>query len=120
MFDFVRQHTKLFMVVLFVLGFPAFALWGIGSYSRMGSSTKVAVVDGKSYPSVTDIGMKPTVDYGGVPLAETYIHGFSGDLYGSPLTVELCDFIRPEKKFGSLDELKEQINADIASAINIL
>ena len=58
--------------------------------------------------------------YGGAPLAETYIHGFSGDLYGSPLTVELCAFIRPEKKFGSLDKLKEQINADIASAINIL
>lgn len=48
MFDFVRQHTKLFMVVLFVLVFPAFALWGIGSYSRMGSSTKVAVVDGQA------------------------------------------------------------------------
>ena len=47
MFDFVRQHTKLFMVVLFVLVFPAFALWGIGSYSRMGSSAKVAVVDGQ-------------------------------------------------------------------------
>ena len=48
MFDFVRHHTKLFMVVLFVLVFPAFALWGIGSYSGMGSSTKVAVVDGQA------------------------------------------------------------------------
>lgn len=48
MFDFVRHHTKLFMVVLFVLVFPAFALWGIGGYSRMGSSAKVAVVDGQS------------------------------------------------------------------------
>ncbi len=47
MFDFVRRHTKLFMVVLFVLVFPAFALWGIGSYSRMGSSAKAAVVDGQ-------------------------------------------------------------------------
>ncbi|MBQ6657404.1 MAG: SurA N-terminal domain-containing protein [Ottowia sp.] len=48
MFDFIRHHTKLFMVVLFVLVFPAFALWGIGGYSRMGSTAKVAVVDGKA------------------------------------------------------------------------
>ena len=47
MFDFIRHHTKLFMVVLFVLVFPAFALWGIGGYSRMGSTAKVAVVDGQ-------------------------------------------------------------------------
>ena len=104
------------------IGFPtANQLFDDGQLvPKYGVYASRAHVNGKTYPSITDIGMKPTVKYGGAPLAETYIHGFSGDLYGSPLTVELCAFIRSEKKFGSLDELKEQINADIASAINIL
>ncbi|WP_297961751.1 riboflavin biosynthesis protein RibF [uncultured Ruminococcus sp.] len=87
---------------------------------RYGVYASAAVVDGKRYPSVTDIGMKPTVDYGGAPLAETYIHGFSGDLYGSPLRVELIGFIRPEMRFGSIEELKAQIKEDMKSALNIL
>lgn len=104
------------------IGFPtANQLFGEGQLvPEYGVYASRAHVNGKTYPSITDIGMKPTVKYGGAPLAETYIHGFSGDLYGSPLMVELCGFIRPEMKFGSLDELKGQINADIAAAMNIL
>lgn len=83
---------------------------------RFGVYASETVIDGLAYPSITDIGIKPTVDYGGAPLAETYIHGFSGDLYGSPLFVTLRGFIRPEMKFGSLDELKEQIRADMECA----
>lgn len=70
-------------------------------------------VMGRRYRSMTNIGVKPTVEYGGAPLAETYIDGFSGDLYGERLSVELIDFVRPEKKLGSLEELKRQISADI-------
>ena len=54
-----------------------------------------------------------------MPLAETYIHGFSGELYGAPIKVRLMRFIRPEMKFSSLDELKEQISSDMRSALNI-
>lgn len=75
-------------------------------------------IEGKSYPSVTNIGVKPTVAYGGAPLAETHICGFSGDLYGKTLRVSLTDFIRPEMKFSSLDKLKEQINSDIIAAVS--
>jgi riboflavin kinase/FMN adenylyltransferase len=104
------------------IGFPtANQLFGEGQLvPRYGVYASRAHVNGKTYPSITDIGVKPTVEYGGAPLAETYIHGFSGDLYGSPLIVELCGFIRPETKFGSLDELKGQIDADIKSALKIL
>lgn len=103
------------------IGFPtANQLFGEGQLvPRYGVYASKAHVKGKTYPSITDIGMKPTVKYGGAPLAETYIHGFSGDLYGDPLTVELCSFIRPEMRFASLDELRAQIKADIASAMNI-
>ena len=104
------------------IGFPtANQLFGRGQLvPRFGVYASETVTGGKKYPSITDIGVKPTVNYGGAPLAETYIHGFSGDLYGSPLQVRLKRFIRPEMKFGSVEELKKQIGADIKSAINIL
>ncbi|MBO4493028.1 MAG: riboflavin biosynthesis protein RibF [Ruminococcus sp.] len=87
---------------------------------RFGVYASETTAGGRTYSSITDVGVKPTVSYGGTPLAETYIHGFSGDLYGSPLQIRLKCFIRPEMRFGSVDELKRQINADIESAINIL
>ncbi|MCR5707618.1 MAG: bifunctional riboflavin kinase/FAD synthetase [Ruminococcus sp.] len=73
-------------------------------------------VGGRVLPSVTNVGVKPTV--GGVdrPLAETHIIGYSGDLYGKNVDVCFSGFIRPERKFGSLDELKAQIAADIMRA----
>ena len=104
------------------IGFPtANQLFGRGQLvPRFGVYASETVTGGKIYPSITDIGVKPTVNYGGAPLAETYIHGFSGDLYGSPLQVRLKRFIRPEMRFGSVEELKKQIGADMKSAINIL
>ncbi|MBQ8297756.1 MAG: riboflavin biosynthesis protein RibF [Ruminococcus sp.] len=72
------------------------------------------LVGGKVYDSVTNVGVKPTVGENIKPLAETHIIGFSGDLYGSFVDVEFCRFIRGEKKFASLEELKKQISADIA------
>ena len=77
-------------------------------------------IDGNIYRTVTNIGVKPTIEGERAPLAETHILGFSGDLYGKDMQVMLSGFIRPERKFGSLDELKAQIKADIQSALNIL
>ena len=65
--------------------------------------------------SMTNIGIKPTVNYSGTPLAETFITDFSGDVYGRVLQVVLTDFIRPEMKFPSVDALKKQISADITA-----
>ena len=76
------------------------------------------VIDGEKFRAVTNIGVKPTISGERSPLAETHILGFSGDLYGKELDVELTGFIRHEKKFSSLDELKKQILNDI-SAVNI-
>lgn len=87
---------------------PAFGVYASRTY-----------IEGKGYPSVTNIGVKPTVAYGGAPLAETHICGFSGDLYGKALRVSLIDFIRPEMKFSSLDELRKQINSDIMTAVEL-
>lgn len=71
-------------------------------------------IDDIKYKSVTNIGVKPTIAGKRTPLAETHVLDFSGDLYNQNITVEFHKFIRPEMKFSSVDELREQISEDIA------
>ena len=68
-------------------------------------------IDGKLYGGVTNVGIKPTVGSDG-PLAETYIMDYSGDLYGKMVEVYFFRFVRPERKFPSIEQLKEQISRD--------
>ena len=82
-----------------------------------GVYASTAVIDGKSYDSVTNIGVKPTVGAESSPLAETHIIGFSGDIYGRSIDIVLRKFLRPEVKFNSLDELKKQISKDVSDSI---
>lgn len=79
---------------------------------RFGVYYTTALVGGRIYPSVTNVGVKPTVEENIKPLAETHILGFSGDLYGRCVDVAFRRFIRNEKKFASVEELKIQIDAD--------
>ncbi len=64
---------------------------------------------------VTNLGIKPTV--GGEKIGvETNIFDYSGNLYGQEVTIRLLKFLREEKKFGSIHELKKQIEKDILCA----
>ncbi len=83
---------------------------------RYGVYSTVTNVDGRLLPSVTNIGVKPTIAGERRPLAETHIIGYKGDLYGKEVEVSFRSFIRPETKFASLDELRDQIAADIKIA----
>lgn len=85
---------------------------------RFGVYASFAEVGGKRYPAVTNIGVRPTVR-SPYPLAETYLLGFSGDLYGRPVRVSLLRFLRGEQKFSSLNELKAAIARDAESASHI-
>ena len=75
-----------------------------------------AIAEGKTYRGITNIGVKPTVSNAGKSLMETHIIGFDGDLYGKTVRVALREFIRDEVKFGSLEELKRQIELDKAES----
>lgn len=86
---------------------------------RFGAYASSCETDGKIYRAVTDIGVKPTVSSNGTPLAETYISGFSGDLYGRTVRVSVLSFLRPETKFPSIEKLKEQIRIDVERAKSI-
>jgi len=70
--------------------------------------------DGKSHKAVTNIGTRPTVNGGEDVTVESHILDFDGDIYGTNCTAEFLHFVREERRFASLDELKTQINADIA------
>lgn len=65
--------------------------------------------------SVTNLGTRPTVD-GGTLCAETNLFDFEGDLYGRSIRVEFIEFIRPERKFDSVEELSAQVQKDIETA----
>lgn len=72
-------------------------------------------LDSKYYCAVTNVGVRPTVS-GESLRSETCIFDFEGDLYGRNVEVSLLKFLREEKKFASLDELKEAVNKDIKKA----
>ena len=65
------------------------------------------------YPSITNVGTRPTTDGDNAPEnMETHIIGYEGDLYSSYIKVNFYKYLRDEKKFSSVDELKEQISRD--------
>ena len=78
---------------------------------KLGVYAGHTVVDGKPYRTVTNIGSRPTVGGHQVRM-ESWLLDFEGDLYGKKLTLALLDFLRPERKFNSLEELKDQILLD--------
>ena len=66
----------------------------------------------QEYFGLANIGIKPTVKEDSSLEVEVHLLGFEGDLYGQVLQMEFLDKIRDEKKFSSLEELKEQIKID--------
>lgn len=70
-------------------------------------------IDGKWYNGVGNAGVKPTVTDERRRLFEVYVYGYEGDAYGKEVTARFCGFERPEVKFGSVEELKEQVMKDM-------
>ena len=70
------------------------------------------------YPAVTNFGHCPTVN--GTNLrSETYIHGFSGDLYGKETEIMILKYLREERHFGSIEELSNAIREDCKKSVGI-
>lgn len=67
----------------------------------------------RKLPSITNIGVKPTVTDKVVMGVETYIYDFDEDVYGEELEVYLLYFKRPEMRFDSVDALMKQMSEDI-------
>jgi riboflavin kinase/FMN adenylyltransferase len=85
---------------------------------KYGVYASEVTLDGKKYPAVTNVGVRPTVAKASMR-SETCILDFSGDLYGKNVEVHLIDFIREEIKFPDLASLSAQIEKDIVRARKI-
>lgn len=69
--------------------------------------------EGKQYQGISNIGCKPTIKGVNPMGVETFLFDFSGDLYGQDIRVSFLKYIRPERKFDSLTDLKAQMDRDI-------
>lgn len=76
-----------------------------------------AMVKGETYKGVMNIGVKPTFSSGEpMPSFEAHLFEFSEQIYGEQMNVELIAFLRPERKFSSIDDLVAQIKLDAETA----
>lgn len=68
---------------------------------------------GESRCAVTNVGVRPTVrDSDGRVTVEGFILDFHGDLYGREIRMEFLDYLRPERRFASMEELSAAIRRD--------
>ncbi len=79
---------------------------------KFGVYLSKVTIDGKQYKAITNIGVRPTYKTDTVG-CETFIKDFSDDIYGKEMNTELLQFIREEKKFTSVQQLKQTILKDI-------
>jgi len=92
---------------------PEQAIPGDGVY------VTVAYLGLQAYPSVTNIGRRPTFGQGERTL-EVYLIGFDGMVYGEEMKLEIVDKLRSEKHFPTREALIEQIGRDVQAAVSIL
>ncbi len=72
-------------------------------------------ISGEKVKGILNLGTKPTVTDGKEIILEIHFIGWSGNLYGEKLTVYFERFLRPEKRFRSIEALKKQIARDISA-----
>ncbi len=104
------------------LGYPTANL-RLGNYQRpqYGIYAVRVRIDGDDHDhaGVASFGIRPMFEPP-EELLEAYLFDFDGNLYGRRIEVDLITYLRPEKKFGSVDALVEQIRADEAEARRLL
>jgi riboflavin kinase/FMN adenylyltransferase len=82
-------------------------------------ATRARLEDGRVFPSVTNIGLRPTFQGQDVRI-EAHLLGFDGDLYGTQLRLDLIARVRDEMRFDGVTELVAQIRQDIDVAAGML
>lgn len=80
---------------------------------KFGVYKTTVLIDDTEYSGITNIGLRPTYRNDFVS-AETFIKDYSDNCYGKEIEITLLDFIRPEKKFDSIDDLKAAITEDLS------
>jgi riboflavin kinase/FMN adenylyltransferase len=102
------------------LGFPTANQPIAEQYARpkFGVYATRVLIGGLAHPAVTNVGVKPTVGSDCV-VAESYVPGWSGDLYDRQIETQFLEYLRPERRFDSLLQLTEAIRADAQRAVEL-
>ena len=83
---------------------------------KLGVYCARVTVDGMTYEGISNVGSKPTVQAEQIYGMETHLLNCNEDLYSKTAKTELLTFIRPEQKFASVEELKQQLEKDKETA----
>lgn len=75
----------------------------------------VVVIKDRYFNAISNVGINPTVEDGKEIKVETHIIDYDEDIYGEIIEVRFYEFIRPERNFNNIEEMKNQINRDIES-----
>jgi len=97
------------------LGFPTANIQTLNEIIPGGVFLSEATFEGKNYPSLTNIGIRPTFHLKDMNI-ETYILHFDADLYGEKICIRFLKKIRDEISFDSSEALSFQIQKDIQAA----
>lgn len=79
-------------------------------------AVNVTLNDGSVHPAMLNIGVRPTVDNTNKITLEVHVIDFKGNLYDEQIVISFVERIRDERKMGSLDELREQLEKDYQTA----
>jgi riboflavin kinase / FMN adenylyltransferase len=96
------------------IGFPTANLypWEQQLLPANGVYASYAWINGRRFTAATNVGVRPTVD-GHKLTVEAHLLDFNEDIYGQPLKLDFVHRLRDERKFAGLDELVNQIQADV-------
>lgn len=81
-------------------------------FPKIGAYIAYAIVNGERYRAIASIGTHPTIMQLLKPIIEVHILDFDANIYGKDIFVEFVKYMREEKTFASLEELKEQLTKD--------
>ena len=100
-----------------LLGYPT-ANVDFGNYiiPKYGVYITKTSVQGEEYPSLTNVGVRPTIKQNGELKVETYLLDFDRDIYGQQISVKFLKYLRGEMNFSSFDQLRAKIDEDVKIA----
>lgn len=78
------------------------------------------IVDNYNYKGVANVGIRPTVTNGEQRLLEVHIFDYKGEIYGKVISIKLVEFIREEKTFDSIEDMKYAIDEDVKHVQSII
>lgn len=103
------------------IGFPTANLVLAEDYKlipKRGSYIVSTIINGKEVRGMMNIGINPTINSNNNQTLEVHLIDYQGDLYDQTITIKFLDYLRDEKKFDSIDALKQQLQMDYQTAKN--